>query len=48
MCAQLLLSLDCLHQSGILHRDLKPGNILKKSKEPDELDIVLADFGFAI
>jgi serine/threonine protein kinase len=42
----LIEAVACMHQSGIAHRDLKPQNLLLKSKE-DNSDIKLADFGFA-
>lgn len=32
---------------GIIHRDLKPENILLHSKEDNNLDIRIADFGYA-
>lgn len=37
--------LTILHQHEILHLDLKPGNILLRSRDP--LEIVLTDFGIA-
>jgi serine/threonine protein kinase len=42
----LIEAVACMHQSGIAHRDLKPQNLLLKSKE-DNSDIKIADFGFA-
>jgi calcium/calmodulin-dependent protein kinase I len=42
----LLEAVACMHQSGITHRDLKPQNLLLKSKD-DNSDIKIADFGFA-
>lgn len=43
----LLEAVYLIHVKGIAHRDLKPQNILLKSKENNS-DIKLADFGFAI
>ncbi len=42
---KLSRALFALHESGILHLDLKPANILIRSIEP--LDVVLTDFGIA-
>ncbi|KAL7580832.1 hypothetical protein ACA910_001106 [Epithemia clementina (nom. ined.)] len=42
----LLEAVHLLHTKNIAHRDLKPQNILLKSKK-DNADIKLADFGFA-
>ncbi len=42
---QLVSALERLHGKGIEHQDLKPGNVLVRSRQP--LDLVLADFGVA-
>ncbi|KAF7512426.1 hypothetical protein GJ744_001361 [Endocarpon pusillum] len=45
---QMLEGLDQMHQNDFAHRDLKPGNILIKSRPPEEKWwIVLADFGIS-
>lgn len=42
---QLAAALDHMNQAGIVHGDIKPGNILVRSLEP--LDIVVGDFGIS-
>ncbi|MCQ2817129.1 MAG: CDC2/CDK family serine/threonine-protein kinase [archaeon] len=46
---QLLVATEFLHSHKILHRDLKPGNVLVKPDENDISKVVckLADFGLA-
>jgi serine/threonine protein kinase len=42
----LVKAVEYMHSKGVAHRDLKPQNLLLKSKE-DDADIKVADFGFA-
>ncbi|HWQ65168.1 MAG TPA: protein kinase [Methanospirillum sp.] len=42
---EILEGLESLHQSGILHLDLKPSNILIRSLRP--LNLILIDFGIS-
>ncbi len=44
---QILLGLNYMHKRNIAHRDIKPENILMESKELQNLNIKLTDFGFA-
>ena len=42
---EILLALNHIHHKNLIHRDLKPQNILMEDFEP--LEIKIADFGFA-
>ena len=48
ICLRVALSLETLHQNGIIHSDLKPENIIMCTRKDGRLVPKLADFGFAI
>jgi serine/threonine protein kinase len=47
IATQLLSALSFLHSKGIVHRDVKPENILLVSEDEDDLTVKLSDFGLA-
>ena len=36
-----------MHKLGIMHRDMKPANVLMTSKDKKNIDVKITDFGFA-
>lgn len=44
---QIVGGLNALHAAGVIHRDLKPGNIMLVSGRPGQLRAVITDFGLA-
>lgn len=49
LCDQILDAVGAAHSRGILHRDLKPGNIMlsQNSELSDNFEVKLLDFGIA-
>jgi DNA-binding NarL/FixJ family response regulator len=44
---QICCALECAHQSGLIHRDVKPGNIFMSNDPTGESLVKLLDFGLA-
>jgi serine/threonine protein kinase len=47
LVTQVASALDDAHAAGIVHRDVKPGNILVESASEEAAHVFLADFGLA-
>lgn len=47
LARQTLEGLAAAHRAGLLHRDLKPGNIMLKHGPTQELQVKILDFGIA-
>ena len=45
--AQVLEGVKAAHQAGVIHRDLKPDNILISKGEDNQIEVRLLDFGLA-
>lgn len=44
---KILNGLNYLHNSNIIHRDMKPQNILVNYKNKADLEVKIADFGWS-
>lgn len=47
LLSQIAAAVDSAHDAGVLHRDLKPGNIFVCSDNPDSPSVKVLDFGLA-
>lgn len=47
LCAQVARGLSDAHQVGVIHRDVKPGNVLLRGVGTTDLHAFLCDFGIA-
>src|SRR5277367_477306 len=45
--SQVADALECAHQAGVIHRDVKPANIMLPSRGGSQQSVKLMDFGIA-
>ena len=47
LSGQLLAAIEHVHAKGVIHRDIKPGNVLLRQERDGRIIAKLADFGLA-